>query len=85
MQTFFLSCSRNEIPPIFYVQVQPVVSRSSLATIPPGVTREEDSGRSHNPKKGAFHEIFNLPEIERPLPSESSLLLFGFCCFMGPK
>ncbi|XP_009298731.1 GRAM domain-containing protein 4 isoform X1 [Danio rerio] len=49
-------------------KVQPVVSRSSLATIPPGVTREEESGRSHNPKKGVFHEVFNLPEIERPLP-----------------
>ncbi|XP_043093506.1 GRAM domain-containing protein 4 isoform X3 [Puntigrus tetrazona] len=49
-------------------KIQPVVSRSSLATIPAGVTREEESGRSHSTKKGAFHEIFNLPEIERPLP-----------------
>ncbi|XP_051547529.1 GRAM domain-containing protein 4 isoform X1 [Myxocyprinus asiaticus] len=49
-------------------RIQPVVSRCSLATIPAGVTREEESGRSHNTKKGAFHEIFNLPEDERPLP-----------------
>ncbi|XP_067346041.1 GRAM domain-containing protein 4 isoform X11 [Channa argus] len=48
-------------------KVQPVVSRSSLATVPCGVSREEDTGRSHSTKKGAFHEIFNLPESERPL------------------
>ncbi|XP_047431317.1 GRAM domain-containing protein 4 isoform X2 [Mugil cephalus] len=49
-------------------KVQPVVSRGSLATIPCGVNREEETGRSHSTKKGAFHEIFNLPESERPLP-----------------
>ncbi|XP_034719201.1 GRAM domain-containing protein 4 isoform X5 [Etheostoma cragini] len=48
-------------------KVQPVVSRSSLATIPCGVSREEETGRSHSTKKGAFYEIFNLPESERPL------------------
>ncbi|KAM6896412.1 GRAM domain-containing protein 4 isoform 3-T4 [Lycodopsis pacificus] len=48
-------------------RVQPVVSRSSLATIPCGVSREEEAGRSHSTKKGAFHEIFNLLESERPL------------------
>ncbi|XP_042367070.1 GRAM domain-containing protein 4 isoform X3 [Plectropomus leopardus] len=48
-------------------RVQPVVSRSSLATIPCGVSREEETGRSHSTKKGAFHEIFNLLESERPL------------------
>ncbi|XP_040886021.1 GRAM domain-containing protein 4 isoform X3 [Toxotes jaculatrix] len=48
-------------------KVQPVVSRSSLATVPCGVSREEETGRSHSTKKGAFHEIFNLPESERPL------------------
>uniref|UniRef100_A0A8C6V796 GRAM domain containing 4a n=1 Tax=Neogobius melanostomus TaxID=47308 RepID=A0A8C6V796_9GOBI len=45
----------------------PVVSRGSLATVPCGVSREEETGRSHSTKKGAFHEIFNLPESERPL------------------
>ncbi|XP_036433252.1 GRAM domain-containing protein 4 isoform X1 [Colossoma macropomum] len=49
-------------------KIQPVVSRGSLATIPSGVSREEESGRAHNTKKGAFHEIFNLSETERPLP-----------------
>ncbi|XP_053544172.1 GRAM domain-containing protein 4 isoform X1 [Ictalurus punctatus] len=49
-------------------KIPPVVSRGSLATIPSGMTREDDSGRSHNTKRGAFHEIFNLPETERPLP-----------------
>uniref|UniRef100_A0A7N6BW63 GRAM domain-containing protein n=1 Tax=Anabas testudineus TaxID=64144 RepID=A0A7N6BW63_ANATE len=48
-------------------RVQPVVSRSSLAAVPCGVSREEETGRSHSTKKGAFHEIFNLPESERPL------------------
>uniref|UniRef100_A0A3Q2QGF3 GRAM domain containing 4 n=1 Tax=Fundulus heteroclitus TaxID=8078 RepID=A0A3Q2QGF3_FUNHE len=48
-------------------RVQPVVSRSSLATIPSGMSREDDTGRSHSTKKGPFHEIFNLPESERPL------------------
>ncbi|XP_036977893.1 GRAM domain-containing protein 4 isoform X2 [Acanthopagrus latus] len=48
-------------------RVQPVVSRSSLATVPCGVSREEEAGRSHSTKKGAFHEIFNLQESERPL------------------
>lgn len=51
-------------------QVQPVVSRSSLTTVPCGVSREEETGRSHSTKKGAFHEIFNLQESERPLAGE---------------
>ena len=45
----------------------PIVSRSSLATVPCGVSREEETGRSHSTKKGAFHEIFSLSELERPL------------------
>uniref|UniRef100_A0A3Q2Y1X2 GRAM domain containing 4 n=1 Tax=Hippocampus comes TaxID=109280 RepID=A0A3Q2Y1X2_HIPCM len=48
-------------------RVQPVASRGSLAAVPCGVSREEEAGRSHSTKKGAFHEIFNLPESERPL------------------
>nr|XP_015812157.2 GRAM domain-containing protein 4 isoform X1 [Nothobranchius furzeri] len=48
-------------------RVQPVVSRGSLATIPSGMSREEETGRSHSTKKGAFHEIFSLSESERPL------------------
>ncbi|KAL4656772.1 GRAM domain-containing protein 4-like isoform X1 [Arapaima gigas] len=49
-------------------RIQPVVSRSSMVTsVPCSVTREEESGRPHSTKKGAFHEIFNLSENERPL------------------
>ncbi|CAL1568686.1 unnamed protein product [Knipowitschia caucasica] len=48
-------------------KVQPMVSRGSLATVPCGVSREEETGRSHSTKKGAFHEVFSLPESERPL------------------
>ncbi|XP_053170003.1 GRAM domain-containing protein 4 [Scomber japonicus] len=48
-------------------RVQPVASRSSLATVPCGVSREEEAGRLHSTKKGAFHEVFNLSESERPL------------------
>ncbi|XP_035281626.1 GRAM domain-containing protein 4 isoform X2 [Anguilla anguilla] len=52
-----------------YEKIQPVVSRGSLATnVPCGLSREEESGRSHSTKKGAFHEVFNLSENERPLP-----------------
>lgn len=47
-----------------------MVSRSSLSTAPCGVSREDDTGRSHSTKKGAFHEIFNLQESERPLAGE---------------
>uniref|UniRef100_A0A8C5I3X2 GRAM domain-containing protein n=1 Tax=Gouania willdenowi TaxID=441366 RepID=A0A8C5I3X2_GOUWI len=49
-------------------RVQPAVARSSLATVPCGMSREDEIGRSHSTKKGPFHEIFNLPESERPLP-----------------
>lgn len=59
------------IPPCLH-QVQPVVSRSSLATVPSGMSREDDAGRSHSTKKGPFHEIFNLPETERPLAGEET-------------
>ncbi|KAI4802969.1 hypothetical protein KUCAC02_006534 [Chaenocephalus aceratus] len=39
----------------------------SLATIPCGLSREEDTGSARSTKKGAFHEIFSLLESERPL------------------
>lgn len=64
---FPLISSSSSAPP----QVQPVVSRSSLTTVPCGVNREEETGRSHSTKKGAFHEVFNLQESERPLPGTS--------------
>ncbi|XP_055087956.1 GRAM domain-containing protein 4 isoform X2 [Periophthalmus magnuspinnatus] len=49
-------------------KIQPVASRGSLATVPCGVSREEETGRYHSTKKGAFHEVFSVPESERPLP-----------------
>ncbi|XP_028814352.1 GRAM domain-containing protein 4 isoform X2 [Denticeps clupeoides] len=51
-----------------FEKIQPMVARGSLATSSPcGISREEESGRIHSTKKGAFHEVFNLPENERPL------------------
>uniref|UniRef100_A0A3B3HKK5 GRAM domain containing 4b n=1 Tax=Oryzias latipes TaxID=8090 RepID=A0A3B3HKK5_ORYLA len=35
--------------------------------VPQGVGRDEEGGRLHNSKKQPFHEVFNLPESERPL------------------
>lgn len=64
----FLVLQLNSFCFFFCAQIPPVVSRSSLATIPSGMSREDDSGRSHSTKRGAFHEIFSLPETERPLP-----------------
>ncbi|KAM4618531.1 GRAM domain-containing protein 4 [Polymixia lowei] len=49
-------------------RIPPAVARGSLATgLPMGISREEDSGRAYSTKKGAFHEVFNLSENERPL------------------
>ncbi|XP_060931985.1 GRAM domain-containing protein 4-like [Limanda limanda] len=42
--------------------------RGSLcAAAPSGVSRDEDGGRYYSTKRGAFHDVFNLPESERPL------------------
>ncbi|KAK5927464.1 hypothetical protein CgunFtcFv8_012619 [Champsocephalus gunnari] len=35
---------------------------------PLGASRDEDGGRYSSTKRGAFHEVFNLQESERPLP-----------------
>ncbi|XP_008276225.1 GRAM domain-containing protein 4-like [Stegastes partitus] len=40
---------------------------SVTAAAPLGVSRDEDGGRYYSTKRGAFHEVFNLPESERPL------------------
>lgn len=40
---------------------------SSSAAAPLSVGRDEDGGRYYSTKRGAFHEVFNLPESERPL------------------
>nr|XP_020449061.1 GRAM domain-containing protein 4-like [Monopterus albus]XP_020449062.1 GRAM domain-containing protein 4-like [Monopterus albus]XP_020449063.1 GRAM domain-containing protein 4-like [Monopterus albus] len=50
-------------------RVPTVGSRSNLgAAAPLGVGRDEDGGRYYSTKRGAFHEVFSLPESERPLP-----------------
>ncbi|KAM7003187.1 GRAM domain-containing protein 4-like [Tautogolabrus adspersus] len=42
--------------------------RGSLgAAAPLGVGRDEDGGRNYSTKRGTFHEVFSLPESERPL------------------
>lgn len=79
---FFPSLHPHSPLPYYSLQVQPVVSRGSLANVPCGGSREEDSGRSHSTKKGAFHEIFNLPESERPLPGKSKYYSFLFIYFL---
>ncbi|XP_077025308.1 GRAM domain-containing protein 4 isoform X2 [Tamandua tetradactyla] len=48
-------------------RLQAASSRSCVASMPAGPGRDEDAGRLHGPKKGNFHEIFNLTENERPL------------------
>uniref|UniRef100_A0A3P8TZJ0 GRAM domain containing 4 n=1 Tax=Amphiprion percula TaxID=161767 RepID=A0A3P8TZJ0_AMPPE len=40
---------------------------SVTAAAPLGGSRDEDGGRYYSTKRGAFHEVFNLPESERPL------------------
>ncbi|KAK2842731.1 hypothetical protein Q5P01_012931 [Channa striata] len=49
-------------------RIPAVGSRGNVgAAAPAGVTRDEDGGRYHSTKRGAFHEVFNLPESEQPL------------------
>lgn len=49
-------------------RVTTAVGRGSVAAAAPlGVSRDEDGGRYYSTKRGAFHEVFNLPESERPL------------------
>uniref|UniRef100_A0A8C5HQE4 GRAM domain-containing protein 4-like n=1 Tax=Gouania willdenowi TaxID=441366 RepID=A0A8C5HQE4_GOUWI len=44
-----------------------VSSTSVTAAAPLGAGRDEDGGRYYSTKRGAFHEVFNLPESEQPL------------------
>lgn len=55
--------------------------RGSNGTAPPvGVSRDEDTGRTYSTKRGPFHEVFNLPETERPLAACES----GWrCCLIN--
>ncbi|XP_037307172.2 GRAM domain-containing protein 4-like isoform X2 [Pungitius pungitius] len=49
-------------------RVAVTAGRGSLgAAAPLGVSRDEDGGRYSSTKRGAFHEVFSLPESERPL------------------
>ncbi|XP_074534549.1 GRAM domain-containing protein 4-like [Halichoeres trimaculatus] len=49
-------------------RVTAVGSRGSVgAAAPMGVSRDEDGGRNYSTKRGTFHEVFSLPESERPL------------------
>lgn len=42
--------------------------RGNNGTAPPvGMNRDEETGRTYSTKRGPFHEVFNLPETERPL------------------
>ncbi|XP_054889083.1 GRAM domain-containing protein 4-like [Poeciliopsis prolifica] len=50
-------------------RVAPAGGRGSVCNAAPlGTSREDDGGRYFSTKKGAFHEVFSLPESERPLP-----------------
>ncbi|XP_010863190.2 GRAM domain-containing protein 4 isoform X2 [Esox lucius] len=51
-----------------YEKIHPAVARGSQGmAVPCGTGLEEPTGRAYNTKKGAFHEVFNLSEDERPL------------------
>uniref|UniRef100_A0A672IY56 GRAM domain-containing protein 4-like n=1 Tax=Salarias fasciatus TaxID=181472 RepID=A0A672IY56_SALFA len=45
---------------------------SVAAAAPLGVGRDEDGGRYYSTKRGAFHEVFSLPESEHPLTGGSN-------------
>ncbi|XP_072291510.1 GRAM domain-containing protein 4-like isoform X2 [Eucyclogobius newberryi] len=41
---------------------------NNVAVAPAGLSRDEDErGRTHSTKRGPFHDVFHLPETERPL------------------
>ncbi|XP_036962080.1 GRAM domain-containing protein 4-like isoform X6 [Acanthopagrus latus] len=49
-------------------RVPAAVGRGSFgAAAPLGVSRDDDDRRLYSTKRGAFHEVFNLPESEPPL------------------
>lgn len=55
-------------------QVPASVGRGTVgAAAPAGVGRDEDGSRYYSTKRGAFHEVFNLPESERPLTGERAI------------
>ncbi|NXX69880.1 GRAM4 protein, partial [Spizella passerina] len=49
--------------------LQTATARSYVgSSAPTGISKDEDTSRFHSTKRGNFHEVFNLPENERPLP-----------------
>lgn len=59
-------------------QVPATAGRGSVAAAAPsGVSLGEDGGRYYSTKRGAFHEVFNLPESERPLTGEGGTAVWG--------
>ncbi|XP_063164022.1 GRAM domain-containing protein 4 [Candoia aspera] len=49
-------------------RLQTAASRSCVGSnASTGVSRDEETSRFHNTKRGNFHEVFNLSEHERPL------------------
>ncbi|KAF7666907.1 hypothetical protein LDENG_00088420 [Lucifuga dentata] len=57
----------------------PAASLSSATGSALGVSREEDGGRTYSTRKGTFHEVFGLPETERPLAGENGWR----CCLIN--
>uniref|UniRef100_A0A3B5Q4W4 Uncharacterized protein n=1 Tax=Xiphophorus maculatus TaxID=8083 RepID=A0A3B5Q4W4_XIPMA len=80
-QKFYMGCvapsySSTLMPPTPSGPTYPLTSVFFAALL--GASREE--GRYYNTKRGAFHELFSLPESERPLPvCENSWL----CCLIN--
>ncbi|XP_078535851.1 GRAM domain-containing protein 4 isoform X2 [Lissotriton helveticus] len=62
-------------------RVQTGSTRSNVSSnAPAGLSKDEDGNRFHSTKKGNFHEVFNIPESERPLPACES----GWrCCLIN--
>ncbi|XP_029908697.1 GRAM domain-containing protein 4-like isoform X2 [Myripristis murdjan] len=59
---------RAAAPPLSRrVPAAAAAGRGSLSAGPPPGLREDEGGRAYSTKRGAFHEVFNLPEDERPL------------------
>ncbi|XP_061578242.1 GRAM domain-containing protein 4-like isoform X2 [Cololabis saira] len=49
-------------------RVPTALSRTGLSgPAPPGTGRDEEGGRTYSTRRGVFHQVFSLPESERPL------------------
>ncbi|NXL13830.1 GRAM4 protein, partial [Setophaga kirtlandii] len=65
-----LKCCCSDFGIMFlFLQLQTATARSYVgSSAPTGISKDEDTSRFHTTKRGNFHEVFNLPENERPLP-----------------